>query len=181
MPETSTEVIKRYLDDAIAAEKSFESQLRSFAGEGDDEEVRGLFERHADETRRQHERLAARLEALGGRPSTVKSALAHIFSFAPRLAQAGHQMDERVAQNLVVAFAVENSECAMYEALISVAKYAGDNVTELLAREIQAEEKSTADKLWHLIPSRAKIAYNMLTASETDPAVETRADENRIV
>ena len=43
MPETGSEIIKRYLVDAVAAEKSFESQLRTFAGEGDDTEVQGLF------------------------------------------------------------------------------------------------------------------------------------------
>ncbi len=181
MPETASEVIKRYLDDAIAVEKSFESQLRSFAGEGDDAEVQGLFAQHADETQQQYQRLTARLQELGGSPSGSKSALAHVFSFTPRVMQAAHQVDERLAQNLIVAFSVENSEYAMYEALIAVARHAGDTATEVLARDIQAQEKATADKVWHFIPTRAKIAYNVLTAGEIDPAVETRVQDNPIL
>jgi len=181
MAETAAEIIRRYLEDAIAAEKSFESQLRSFAAEGVDAEVQGLFAQHAIETQGQHERLSVRLEELGGRPSTSKAALARVFTFAPRVAQVAHEADERVAQNLIVAFSVENSECAMYEALIAVASRAGDVLTEMLARDIQARERATAEKVWHFIPTRAKIAYNVLTAGELDPAVETRVQDNPIL
>ncbi len=68
MPETSNDVIRRYLEDAIAAEKTFETQLENFAREGDDEEVKAMFAVHAAETRRQYELLTARLEAIGGSP-----------------------------------------------------------------------------------------------------------------
>ena len=36
---SSSELIKRYLQDAIASEKSFESQLREMAEEGDNPRV----------------------------------------------------------------------------------------------------------------------------------------------
>jgi ferritin-like metal-binding protein YciE len=181
MSETSNDVMRRYLEDAIAAEKTFEAQLQGFARLGDDEEVEAAFTIHAAETRRQYERLTARLEELGGSASTAKSFFAHIFGFAPKSAQVGHAPEERTTQNLIIAFTVENSECAMYEALAAAAESAGDGATETLAREIQAEEKQTADKIWHLIHSRAKIAFNLLTASETDPSVNTRAADNRII
>jgi ferritin-like metal-binding protein YciE len=80
-----------------------------------------------------------------------------------------------------MAFTVENSEYAMYEALAAAAEAAGDTTTETLAREIQAEEKQTAEKIWRFIPSRAKIAFNLLTAAETDPAVNTKAADNRLI
>ena len=80
-----------------------------------------------------------------------------------------------------MVFTVENSECAMYEALAAAAEAAGDNATETLARDIQAEEKQTADKIWRFIHSRAKIAFNLLTASETDPSVNTRMADNRLI
>jgi ferritin-like metal-binding protein YciE len=181
MPQTSNDVIRRYLDDAIAAEKSFETQLQGFAREGGDEEVEAVFAVHAAETRRQYERLTARLEELGGSPSTAKSFLAHIFGLAPKSAQVGHTAEERTTRNLVTAFTVENSEYAMYEALAAVAEAAGDTGTETLAREIQGEEKHTAEKLWRFIPSRAKIAFNLLTAAETDPSVNTRTADNRLL
>jgi ferritin-like metal-binding protein YciE len=181
MAQTSNDVIRRYLEDAIAAEKSFETQLQGFAREGDDEEVEAAFAIHAAETRRQYERLITRLEELGGSPSTTKSFLAHVFGLAPKSAQVGHAPEERTTQNLIMAFTVENSECAMYEALAAAAEAAGDEATEKLAREIQADEKQTADKVWRFIASRSKNAFNLLTSTETDPSVNTRAADNRLI
>jgi ferritin-like metal-binding protein YciE len=181
MPRTSDEIIRRYLEDAIAAEKSFETQLQGFAHVGDDEEVEAAFAIHAAETRRQYERLTVRLEELGGSPSTAKSFLAHVFGLAPKPAQVGHTPEERTTQNLMMAFTVESSECAMYEALAAAAEAAGDTATETLAREIQAEERQTAEKIWRFIGTRAKIAFNLLTATETDPSVNTRVADNRLI
>lgn len=181
MAETSGSVIKRYIEDAIAAERSFEERLRGFAGEGDDAEVQAAFLTHAEETSVQQERLEARLEALGGGTSAVKSFLDQLFTFTSKSTQAGHSQDERLVQNLILAFAMEKSECAMYEALATVAAAAGDAATEELARDIQAQESETADKLWRFIPSRSKIAFNVLTAGEIDPAIETKAPDDRLV
>ena len=164
MAETSTDVIKRYLQDAIAAEKSFETQLQGFAKEGDDEAAKSAFHQHALETKQQYERLTARLEALGGSTSMAKSFLAHIFGLSPKTAQVGHEKEERTTQNLMMAYAVENSEIAMYEALITVAEAAGDTQTAALARDIQQEEKATAEKVWKLLPSAAVSAFERLTS-----------------
>ncbi len=158
MAETSLDVIKRYLEDAIAAEKSFETQLQGFASEGDDEAAKAAFHQHALETKNQYERLTARLEALGGSPSGAKSLLAHIFGLSPKSAQIGHEKEERTTQNLIMAFAVESSEVAMYEALATVAAAAGDTETESLARSIQAQERATAEKVWSLLPNAAATA-----------------------
>jgi ferritin-like metal-binding protein YciE len=160
MAEASTDVINRYLEDAIAAEKSFETQLQGFSKEGDNEAVKAAFHQHAVETRRQYERLTARLESLGGSTSTAKSILAHLFNLSPRTAQIGHDKEERTTQNLIMAFAVENSELAMYQALISVAEAAGDTETAALAREIQTEEKRTADKVWSLLTPASLEAFH---------------------
>jgi ferritin-like metal-binding protein YciE len=167
MAEASTDVINRYLEDAIAAEKSFETQLQGFAKEGDNEAVKAAFHQHALETRRQYERLTTRLESLGGSTSTAKSILAHLFNLSPKTAQIGHEKEERTTQNLVMAFAVENSELAMYQALISVAEAAGDTETAALAREIQAEEKRTADRVWSLLNPAALDAYRRVATSST--------------
>jgi ferritin-like metal-binding protein YciE len=175
MAETSTEVIKRYLEDAIAAERSFESQLEGFSKEGDNPAAQSAFAQHAQETRRQHERLTARLEALGGSPSGAKSFLAHVFGLAPKTAQIGHEKEERTTQNLMMAFAVENSELAMYEALATVAEAAGDGITAILAREIQEEERATAQKVWKLIPAAANEALLKVTTGSGDPMMRVTA------
>jgi ferritin-like metal-binding protein YciE len=166
MAETSVEVIKRYLEDAIAAEKSFETQLQGFSKEGDDSAAQAVFHQHALETKQQYERLTARLEALGGSPSGAKSFLAHVFGLSPKAAQIGHEKEERTTQNLMMAYAVENSEVAMYESLACSAEAAGDTETAALARQIQQQERATAEKVWKLIPSAAVSAYQRLTAGE---------------
>ena len=165
MAETSTDVVKRYLEDAIAAEKSFETQLQAFAKEGDDETAKSAFHQHALETKQQYERLTARLEALGGSASLTKSFLAHIFGLSPKTAQIGHEAEERTTQNLMMAYAVENSEIAMYEALITVAEAASDSETAALARGIQAQEQRTADLIWSLLPTAAVTAFRRVTAA----------------
>lgn len=165
MAEEPVEIIKRYLQDAIAAEKSFETQLEGFAKEGDDTRAQSLFEQHARETRTQYERLTARLEALGGSTSGIKSFMAHVFGMSPKTAQLGHEAQERTTQNLMMAFSVENAECAMYESLITAATAAGDQVTAELARQIQAEEKQTADKVWAMIAPAAQDAFARLTGT----------------
>ncbi len=178
MAETPQDVIRRYLEDALAAENSFETQLRSFASETDDDnEARQLFAEHADQTRTQISRLERRLGELGGSPSTGKSALSHIFGLAPKSAQIPHTMEERLVQNLMMAYTVEAAECAMYQALAASAEATGDTATASLAREIQKEEYATGNKFWALIPSRSIIAYNMLTIDEVDPSVETKLGE----
>jgi ferritin-like metal-binding protein YciE len=56
-------VIARYLEDAIAAEKSFESQLVGFSDEAEEDAVKALFRQHAEETKRQYTVLTQRLES----------------------------------------------------------------------------------------------------------------------
>ncbi len=155
MAETSADVVRRYLEDAIAAEKSVETQLQEFAREGENTAAKSAFEQHALETKKQHERLAARLENLGGSVSGAKTLLAHIFGLSSKAARAGREGQGRTTQNLMLAFAAENSELAMYETLAAIAEAAGDPETASMARSIQEEEKATAEKFWLLLPEAA--------------------------
>jgi ferritin-like metal-binding protein YciE len=164
--EKALRFIKSHLEDAIAAEKSFETQLRGFAAEGSSDQIHALFSQHADETRNQHERLTRRLTELGGDPSEGKSFLAHAIGFAPKVAQLGHDTVDRVTQNLMMAYAVENCEIAMYESLIAVSEAAGDDDTVELARAIQEEEHKTAEKNWNLIAPWATTAFKKLAGAE---------------
>jgi ferritin-like metal-binding protein YciE len=163
MPERPGDILKRYLQEAIAAERSFESQLRTFAREAEDPQIQRLFGEHADETRSQHERLTARLEEIGGAPSAARSFLAHLFGIAPKAAQTARDASERAAQDLIVAFAVESSEIAMYEALAVAAMAAGDSETEQLARRIQEEERITSEKVWRMVGPAARRSFEKLT------------------
>lgn len=164
--EKAVKTIRTYLEDTIAAEKSFEDQLRSMAKEGSSNEIQSLYLQHADETRSQYERLTRRLTELGGDTSGGKSFMAHLIGMSPKVAQLGHDTVDRVTQNLMIAYAVENCEVAMYEALIAVAEAADDEDTAELAQTIQAEEKRTAEKVWALIAPWATTAFRKLAGAE---------------
>jgi ferritin-like metal-binding protein YciE len=179
--EPAAQLLTRYLDDAISAERSFETQLRSFAEQGDDDEVQAAFRTHAGQTRIHYERLTHRLEELGGRPSAAKTAIAELYGVAPKLSLAGQIAEDRIVENLISAVTIETGACAMYQALATVASAAGDSATERLAREIQSEERHTADLLFRFIPSRSKIAFNVVTPHEIDPAIDTKAPDDRLL
>jgi len=55
----------------------------------------------------------------------------------------------------------------MYESLATVAARAGDNVTERLARQIQQQERETAEKVFALIPLEAERSFQCLTREES--------------
>src|SRR3954469_16407079 len=162
--ESAQDLIRAYLQDAIAAEKNFETQLRAFAQEGDDPVAQAMFAAHADETRLQYSKLEARLEAIGGRSSAIKTMLAHMIGMMPKAAQIGHEKEERTVQNLMMAYTVENAEVAMYESLATVAQAAGDFGTEQLARTIQQEERETAEKVWRHLPVATREAFARVVA-----------------
>jgi ferritin-like metal-binding protein YciE len=161
--QTAGDVIRRYISDTIAAEKNFETQLRTFAKETNQGPVKQAFEQHADETRLQHERLTARLEMLGGEPSAFKTFIANLFGLMPKIAQLGHDEAEKGTQDLIAAYAVEHSEIAVYEALATAANAAGDVETERLARDIQQEERSAAERIWSLLPASARDSFLKVT------------------
>lgn len=177
MADTKQDTIIRYLQDALAAEEAFEKQLRAFSEEGDDDEVKAAFRQHADETGVQSGRLRARLQELNASPSVVKSVAASLLAPAPSLAQIPSIQEERTVQNVAAAYTIEACECAMYEALAAASRAAADPATERLARSIQKEEHQAAESFWHFLPTRSLIAFNMLTVSEIDPAVETKVGE----
>lgn len=183
MPETGSSLVRHYIEDIMAAEQHIETQLRDFAAaEDDDQEVQDAFANHAEQTRFQQQRLSDRLDQLGEHPGNqVRGDFASLLNVAPQIVQSGNIVEERTLQNLIVSYTVELGECALYETLAAVAHAAGDNITEALARQIQMEERATAEKLWHFLPSRSKIAFNMLTISELDPAVETKLADDRLI
>lgn len=160
--EPKRDVIVRYLEDCEAAERNFHHALMNFGHIGEQNEVKRLFEFASMRAKTQHQRLEERLRALGGKPSTSKSILAHVLSFTPTLAQIGHEGAEKDTQHLMICIAAASAEMAMYEALATVAREAGDGDTERLARELQAEEKDDFDKSWNLLQVSARAAFQVV-------------------
>src|SRR5579863_5690193 len=107
------ETIVRYLQDAEAAERTSEDALVSLSKSGNQPEVQTALAGMSQKARTQHERLNARLQALGGSRSTVKSALAHALVFAPTLAQVGETEGQKSTQDLLITIAAAAAESAM--------------------------------------------------------------------
>ena len=161
--EPKESIMRRYLADAVAAEQSSAERMEEMSGEGDHLAARQLFAQHADQTRSQIERLRARLDALGGSPSELKAVVAHLIALVPKLVHKGHDESEISTQNLILGFALENEEVAMYEALAATAAAAGDLQSEQLARDIQKEERHAAEMIWNLIAASARDSYGKIS------------------
>jgi ferritin-like metal-binding protein YciE len=127
------ETIVRYLQDAEAAERSFEDALASLSKTSDQPVVQSALTIMSQKAGTQHERLEARIQALSATRSTAKSALAHLLGLAP--------MPGESTQGLMITVAGAAAGLAMYEALASAATAAGDATTEQLARQLQDEER----------------------------------------
>lgn len=149
------DIIVRYLQDAEAAERTFEDALASLSKTGDQPEVQSTLAGMSQKARTQHERLDARIEALGASRSTVKSALAHALGFAPMIAQAGESQGQKSTQDLIITIGAAAAESAMYEALATAAAAAGDATTEQLARQLQDEEREDYQRAGALLRQSA--------------------------
>jgi hypothetical protein len=155
------------LADAIATEFASQKQLLSFAAEGDDAEVQGMFATLAEQARSHTDPLQKCLASSGGELE------GKALTFC-ELELSSNTVEERFVHNLITAFCIQSAQCALYQALAQIAQQSGDTVTEQLARECQAARQNAAQTVFHFIPTRSKIAFNVLTADEIDPAVETK-------
>jgi ferritin-like metal-binding protein YciE len=155
MAEASVDVLNRYLRDAIAAEESYEAQFERFVSQDEFPEIKSVYRRYASEIRNHRERLAVRLEGLGGSVATGKGLLAHFLRLTPKTLQHGRVKEGARLENAVLAFAIENSEVALYEVLANVAEAAGDSETVALTRSIQQEIRTSAAQTWEILPATA--------------------------
>jgi hypothetical protein len=67
------------------------------------------------------------------------------------------------------------------ERLAVISSRAGDSKVRPIAEAIRNVLQTCSDQICKLIPSRSKIAFNMLTVSELDPSVDTKMRDDRPV
>lgn len=179
--ESSAALIRRYLEHAITAEKHFETELRNLAAQGDDDEVQGAFREAADRGLRHQELLRAQLSILTASPSIAPEFSVAFLDWSFLNFEGVRVEEERTAKNLIRAYGLTNAGCALYAGLSTYLEGTREAEIRSLASEFQGDYREAAERIFRFIPSRSKIAFNMLTISETDPAVETKAPGNRIV
>lgn len=139
------EQIVKYLADLHSIELQALAQLRTAPKIAGDERLSRAFEEHLVETEDQERRVRERLEALGGKPSTLKDAAGAAGGWG-MVAFAASQPDTP-GKLVMHAFSYEHMELAAYELLKRLAERAGDEETARMAAAIAAEEARMAERL----------------------------------
>lgn len=140
-----TDQLVQHIDEAYAMEQNVLRMLDSMISTTDDPEIRQELEHHKQETERQAERLASRLEAHDASPSAVREAGGILGALVKSAVDAVRQ--EKAGRNARDAFATEHLEIASYELLERYARNAGDDETAEVARQNRAEEEAMAHKI----------------------------------
>jgi ferritin-like metal-binding protein YciE len=165
MAEDVNDRLNRYLQDAIALEGSLVAGLKDMASEATTPEDAQMFEMHRAQTESQKERLEQCLHARGGHHNKIKEVLNAIGVAATDLLHGGKDAPDKAVRNLMQAYAIENLEVAVYEGLYAAAMAAGDQQTARVAKEIQAEEQATAQKVFaRIAPLSAPAAHGATPA-----------------
>ena len=138
--------LRRYLADAHALEAQSIQLLESGMDQADEVAPLGAaFREHLAESRGQQEALEARLDALGGDPSSLKDVALRIGGLTWAAFFRAHP--DTPGKLAGFAYAFEHLEIGGYEQLRRVAERAGDAATAELAGRILAEERSAAETL----------------------------------
>jgi ferritin-like metal-binding protein YciE len=150
-----SEQLARYLADAHAIEQQAIGLLERGADRLSGP-LADAFQHHLVETQDQAESVAARLDALGRDPSTLKDSLmrAGAFNWATFF-QAHPDTPGKLAG---FAYAFEHLEIGGYEQLKRVAVRAGDTETAQLAERILDQERTAATTLKGLFPDAVQLA-----------------------
>jgi ferritin-like metal-binding protein YciE len=139
------EQLRKYLADAHAIEAQSESLLErgpKLAGSGT---LARIYAEHLDETRDHSEALAARLDALGGDPSSLKDAALRLGALNWGAFFQAHPDTPGKLAGFARAF--EYLEIGGYEQLKRVAQRAGDGETERVVAAILAQEREAAERI----------------------------------
>jgi ferritin-like metal-binding protein YciE len=139
------EQLRKYLADAHAVEAQSESLLERGPKLAGSETLARIYAEHLDETRDHSEALAARLDALGGDPSSLKDAALRLGALNWGAFFQAHPDTPGKLAGFARAF--EYLEIGGYEQLKRVAQRAGDEETERVVAAILAQEREAAERI----------------------------------
>ena len=181
----SKTLIRNHLDEAHAIEAALVTNLAAHITQTPDPEYRALLQRHLDETRGHLKAVEKRRDALGGSGRGVIAGtvgLARdvigqvlVLTKGPIDALRTPSAEERMLKNARDECATEAIEIAVYDALETVAKAAGDRVTAKLARDHRADEEKMLADLRATITTLAVAAYESRTGDNAKPQVKAAA------
>jgi ferritin-like metal-binding protein YciE len=142
---SANDQLESYLSDAHSIEEQALTQMRAAPDIAGDPRLAEIFKRHLHETEGHERLIRERLEAHGGKPSTLKEAVMKAGGIGFVLF-AGAQPDTP-GKLVAHAYSYEHLELASYELLEIVARRAGDEDTAVIARRIGDEEQAMAERL----------------------------------
>lgn len=145
MARTPQEELVQFLSDLYSVELQALVQMKKAPDLAGDPAVSADFRLHETETAVQAEQVRARLEALGGAPSTIKDAIMKLGGKAFLLF--AKLQPETPGRLVAHAYSYEAMEWAGYQVLIEMAERTGDPVTAKLGRTIQAQEREMMRRL----------------------------------
>ncbi len=137
--------LNSYLRDAHAMELNVKQMLTSMIETTKDRELTELLEHHRNETDRQIQRLAGRLDARGEDTSAIKDAGAVMGAFFKGLGDIARS--DKAGKNARDGYVTEALEISAYQLLERLADRAGDNETAEVARTNRAEEEAMRDAI----------------------------------
>jgi ferritin-like metal-binding protein YciE len=134
-----------YVEDAHAMEQNVSRMLDSMISTTDDPEISDMLRHHKEETERQEQRLAERLNALGAGTSARKQA--QTIATALMKGAADQVRGDQAGKNARDGFTTEHMEIAAYQLLERLADRAGDTETAEVARQNRADDEAMAQKI----------------------------------
>jgi ferritin-like metal-binding protein YciE/nucleoside-diphosphate-sugar epimerase len=163
------EQIVKYLADVHSIELQALTQMRAAPKLAGDERLAKAFEQHLVETEDQEQRVRARLEELGGKPSKLKDA-AGVAGGWGMVAFAASQPDTP-GKLTMHAYSYEHMELAAYELLKRLAERAGDEETARMAAAIAEEEARMAERLEQSFDAAVEASLGDADQDRLDAAV----------
>jgi ferritin-like metal-binding protein YciE len=144
-PDDLTEQLRKYLADAHAIEKQAETLLERGPKLAGSPTLAGIYSDHLDETREHSEAIEARLDALGGDPSSLKDAAMRLGALNWGAFFQGHP--DTPGKLAAFARAFEYLEIGGYEQLRRVAQRAGDQATAETVEWILGQEREASQRI----------------------------------
>jgi ferritin-like metal-binding protein YciE len=144
-PDDLGEQLRKYLADAHAIEKQAETLLERGPKLAGSPKLAAIYSDHLDETREHAEAIEARLDDLGGDPSSLKDAAMRLGALNWGAFFQGHPDTPGKLAGFARAF--EHLEIGGYEQLRRVADRAGDGETAMVVARILAQEREASERI----------------------------------
>jgi ferritin-like metal-binding protein YciE len=144
-PDDLNDQLRKYLADAHAIEEQAAALLERGPKLAGSPTLASVYAEHLEETREHAEAIEARLDALGGDPSTMKDAAMRLGALNWGAFFRGHP--DTPGKLAAFARAFEHLEIGGYEQLRRVADRAGDGETALVVSQILAQEREASERI----------------------------------